>query len=245
MGKKQRFYVVWEGRQPGVYDDYDDAFEQVDGWPGAKFKGYDSAETATEAYRRGAPDATAKSLGSLLSGAAMAQGESNTAHRPQGRAKTARGTQGQAGLNAGAHIDWREHPEIDMNAWAVDASCQGNPGRMEYRGVELATGKEIFRIGPFEDATNNIGEYLAIVHAMALMEKRGETHPIYSDSVSGMAWVRRRKINTQLKATPRNGRVFELLARAQVWINGHRSLPRVMKWQTELWGEIPADFGRK
>lgn len=238
MGKKQRYYVVWEGRQPGVYDDYEDAFEQVDGWPGAKFKGYDSAETATEAYRRGAPDASMKSLGSLLSGAAMSkeQPEGGAAHDSQWQ---------PAGGNARSHTDWREHPEIDMSAWAVDASCQGNPGRMEYRGVELATGNELFRIGPFEDATNNIGEYLAIVHAMALMEKMGETHPIYSDSVSGMAWVRRRKINTQLKATPRNARVFELMARAQVWINGHRSLPRVMKWQTELWGEIPADFGRK
>ena len=141
--------------------------------------------------------------------------------------------------------DYMTNPEVDLDAWAVDASCLGNPGRMEYQGVELMTGRTLFRIGPFDDATNNIGEFLAIVHAMALMTQQGKIHNIYSDSVSGMAWARTRKVKTQLKPTPRNAKVFELMARAVTWLNTHQFPAKVLKWQTERWGEIPADFGRK
>ena len=136
-------------------------------------------------------------------------------------------------------------PEIDKNAWAVDASCMGNPGVMEYRGVELKTGKELFRVGPFQQATNNIGEFLAIVHALALMTQRGEWHTVYTDSVSGLSWVRRKQIKTTLKKTDANRKVFELMVRAMAWLNTHSYPVSILKWQTELWGEIPADFGRK
>ena len=37
---------------------------------------------------------------------------------------------------------------------AVDAACSGNPGKMEYRGVYVADGRELFHIGPFEEGTN-------------------------------------------------------------------------------------------
>ena len=249
MGKT-KYYVVWEGRIPGVYDDYSDVQEQVDGYSGAKFKGFATSQEATEAYRRGTPDNEEQSLGSLLAGASVRRTEEKKVKKtkaayPRGTAPSYSKTVGNKRTANPSTTDWHDFPEIDTTAWAVDASCLGNPGRMDYRGVDLASGEEIFKVGPFEDATNNIGEFLAIVHACALMEQRGETHAIYSDSVSGMAWVRNRKINTQLKETGRNKKVFELMARALAWLYKHRTLPKVMKWQTELWGEIPADFGRK
>lgn len=224
---KKKYYVVWEGRQPGIYDDFEDALEQVEGYPNARYKGFDSSDEASEAYRRGMPEAKSANLGSLLAGASMKKKEKGK--KSQGKSE----------------MDWRDFPEIDRTAWAVDASCMGNPGRMEYRGVDLATGEEIFRVGPFEDATNNIGEFLAIVHAFALMEQRGESHDIYSDSVSGMAWARKKKINTQLQATPRNAKVFDLMARGIAWLMRHTPRGKMMKWHTDIWGEIPADFGRK
>ena len=63
-------------------------------------------------------------------------------------------------------------------AWAVDAGCSGNPGPMEYRGVDMRTGKQIFHFGPIQ-GTNNIGEFLAIVHALALMEQRASQTILY------------------------------------------------------------------
>lgn len=129
---------------------------------------------------------------------------------------------------------------------AVDGACAGNPGTMEYRGVDVPTGAELFRRGPFFDATNNIGEFLALVHALALFSRQGNNHTaIYSDSVTALAWVRNRKCNTKLKRTPRNGIVFDLIARAETWIQTHTWENAVIKWNTAEWGEIPADFGRK
>ena len=91
--------------------------------------------------------------------------------------------------------------EVDAQAWAVDAACSGNPGPMEYRGIDLATGAEVFHFGPVH-GTNNIGEFLAIVHALALMEKQGIRKTIYSDSRNAILWVQKRRSSTALRRPP-------------------------------------------
>lgn len=215
-----KYYVVWEGRHPGVYDDWNDALEQVTGFPGARYKAYSSASAAAEAFRNEPKKEDAKQLGNLLRNSRR--------------------------LNKESHIvDFSKHPEIDKTAWAVDASCLGNPGKMEYRGVDLATGKEIFHFGPLDGGTNNIGEFLAIVHALALMQQRGEKHTIYSDSRTAMGWVLRRHVKTTLKRNSNNEKIFQLLERALKWLYSHSINTTLKKWDTDNWGEIPADFGRK
>ena len=227
---KQRYYVVWVGRVPGVYDNWSDAEEQILNFPGAKYKSFASAAEAANAFRGSDDESNPADLGTLL----IAASEHRAANPPY---DLQRKTQ-----NAPAY---RQNPDIDQTAWAVDASCQGNPGIMEYRGVELATGRELFKVGPFHDGTNNIGEFLAIVHALAEMNRRNEWHNLYSDSKTALSWVRNRQVKTQLKQTDRNAKLFELLGRGLVWIRSHSWPVKIMKWQTELWGEIPADFGRK
>ncbi len=129
---------------------------------------------------------------------------------------------------------------------AVDGACSGNPGDMEYRGVDVMTQAELFHQGPFPDATNTVGEFLALVHALAFFDKTGNTHTaIYSDSRTAMAWVRDRKCKTKLARTPRNEHLFAIIARAEAWLASHNPPNRIIKWQTDQWGEIPADFGRK
>jgi len=115
---------------------------------------------------------------------------------------------------------------------------------MEYRGVYLPSGREVFRFGPIQ-GTNNIGEFLAIVHGLALMKKMGISMPIYSDSISGMAWVRNKKAKTTLAQTEETRQALELVARAEKWLRENPVTVPVRKWDTEQWGEIPADFGRK
>ena len=129
-------------------------------------------------------------------------------------------------------------------ALAVDAACSGNPGPMEYRGVYLGDGKEIFHFGPVH-GTNNIGEFLAIVHALALLHKQGLTMTIYSDSRTAISWVRKKCCNTQLERTPETEQLFQLIERAEAWLKAHRVTNPIVKWETDQWGEIPADFGRK
>lgn len=217
----KRYYVVWKGRVPGVYDDLNDALEQVDDFPGALFKGYDSAAEAAQAFRNSNAREEKKEIGNLLLDAQ------------------------RRNMPESGNSDYMTNPEIDLNGWAVDAACSGNPGKMEYRGVELMTGREIFRVGPFEQSTNNIGEFLGIVHAISLMYQRGENHTIYSDSVTGMAWVRDRKVKTQLQRNAHTEKSFQMMERALSWLNSHSFRPKILKWQTDRWGEVPADFGRK
>ena len=130
------------------------------------------------------------------------------------------------------------------NSLAVDAACSGNPGPMEYRGVHIASRQEIFHFGPMK-GTNNIGEFLAIVHGLALLKKKGFDMPIYSDSANAISWVRQKKCKTKLPRTPETEELFLLIERAEKWLQGNTYTTRILKWETKEWGEIPADFGRK
>ena len=135
-------------------------------------------------------------------------------------------------------------PEVSADAWAVDAACSGNPGRMEYQGIDLATGTQVFHFGPVH-GTNNIGEFLAIVHALALMERQGLRKTIYSDSYNAILWVSKKKCKTTLTRDTQTAQLFDIIARAEAWLRTHAVQVPIIKWETSAWGEIPADFGRK
>ncbi len=209
---KRKYYVVWVGREPGIYDNWDDAREQIEGFPGARYKSFPDSRTAADAYRAG-PQAV-RPLANL------------SRVMPE-------------------MVNYEAFPEIDIHAVCVDAACAGNPGPTEYRCVELSTGHEVFHAGPFPQGTNNIGEYLGLVHALAHMTQIGDTRSIYSDSRTALSWLRRRHSNTKIIPTPANARIRALLTRADAWVATHTWPNKVMKWNTEEWGEIPADFGRK
>lgn len=130
------------------------------------------------------------------------------------------------------------------NSLAVDAACSGNPGQMEYRGVHVASRQEVFHFGPVY-GTNNIGEFLAIVHGLALLKQKGFDMPIYSDSVNAISWVRQKKCKTKLPREPRTEALFQLIERAEKWLHENAYTTPLLKWETKLWGEVPADFGRK
>ena len=205
---KNNYYVVWSGRQTGVFGSWDECRQQVDGFQGAKYKGFptkDAAEAAFQAGPEKPDDETIKSWDSL----------------PEGT------------------------PKPELNAIAVDAACSGNPGKMEYRGVYVATNTEIFKSPVFEGGTNNIGEFLAIVHCLAWQQKNRTNLPIYSDSVNGQKWVSQGLCRTKLVQNEKNRYLFEVIARAEKWLHDNTFRVPIRKWRTEIWGEIPADFGRK
>lgn len=210
---QRKFYVVWAGHSSGIYDSWEECKAQVEGFPGARYKSFNTQEEATEAYRNDPDDY------SILKAIAS--------HRQQ-------------------VVNYEAFPEIILDSIAVDAACSKNPGPVEYRGVNVRTGETIFHVGPFDDGTNNIGEFLALVHALAMLKKSGDTTtPIYSDSRTAQAWVRNRHSKTTLQPTARNARILELLRRADAWLASNTPVNRIIKWDTERWGEIPADFGRK
>ena len=133
----------------------------------------------------------------------------------------------------------------ELNSISVDAASSGNPGIMEYQGVDTKTKEVLFKMGPFNNATNNIGEFLALVHGIAILEKDLKKKIIYSDSITAMSWVRKKRCQTKLSRNKENEEVFILVDRAILWLKENKYSAIIKKWETKNWGEIPADFGRK
>lgn len=128
---------------------------------------------------------------------------------------------------------------------SVDAACSGNPGILEYQGVDTATKQVVFKQGPFPQGTVNLGEFLALVHGIAYLQKNNLPYPIYSDSVTAIAWVRDKVVKSKLEPNDLNEELFERIDRALEWLKNNRVTTKVLKWETEHWGENPADYGRK
>lgn len=134
----------------------------------------------------------------------------------------------------------------NLESISVDAACAGNPGVMEYRGVLTHNGQEIFRMGPFKNGTNNIGEFLALVHGIALLKvKNKQMIPIYSDSKIAMSWIKKKQCRTNIVFDQSNKEILDLIKRAEKWLKENSFSNPILKWETKAWGEIPADFGRK
>ncbi|NNC44751.1 MAG: ribonuclease H [Winogradskyella sp.] len=140
-------------------------------------------------------------------------------------------------------LDKIGNPNLD--SICVDAAVSGNPGKMEYRGVDTKTKNQLFLQGPFEEGTNNIGEFLAIVHGLAFLKKHESKKLLYTDSRTAMSWVKRKKCNSKLIPSHKNKDLFELISRAETWLKDNTYSTVIVKWETKAWGEIPADFGRK
>ena len=233
MSKKKKFYVVWSGLTPGIYHNWDDCQAQIKGVKGAVYKSFDSKEEAERAYASPAYEyVKRKKEASPISSQPMVDAHKD--HSQGGKSGSAMTESPLFGKGLGEAV----------YALAVDAACSGNPGPMEYRGVYLGDGKEIFHFGPVY-GTNNIGEFLAIVHALALLDQRGLKMTIYSDSRTAISWVRKKCCKTQLERTAETEALFQLIERAEAWLKAHRVTTPIVKWETDQWGEIPADFGRK
>lgn len=136
-------------------------------------------------------------------------------------------------------------PGAVANSISVDAACDGSPGNLEYRGVHTQTGKELFHVGPLPNGTNNLGEFLAIVHALAMLQKQAQATPIYSDSRIAIDWVRQKTVRSKLPRSKETEKVWALADRALLWLQNNAYPNNILDWDTRQWGEIRADFGRK
>lgn len=201
---KSKFYVVWAGRKPGVYRSWDECAAQVNGFPGAKYKSFESEKEARAAFGQ----AWQQHIGS----------KSTPASLP---------------------------PEVIRDSIAVDAACDGSPGNLEYRGVQTGTGAEVFHVGPLKNGTNNLGEFLAIVHALAWLKQTGQTSPIYSDSRIARNWVKEKTVRSKLPRTEQTAEVWRRVDRALQWLETNTYPNPILEWKTDEWGENRADFGRK
>ena len=117
---------------------------------------------------------------------------------------------------------------------------------LEYRGVWLHDGSEAFSVGPLKSGSNNLGEFLAIVHALRYLKIKGIECPIYSDSQTALTWLRKRHVRSPAASLGNlTSKMYVRLTKALRWLDRHQPSNPVRKWDTGLWGEIPADYGRK
>lgn len=208
---KKKYYVVWVGKDTGIYDTWDACKKQVIGFKGARYKSFLSKEEAESAFKNG-PKIKTNSV-------------KKNAKNEQVLSK-----------NEATFIE---------DSISVDAACSGNPGIMEYKGVYTKDSEELFHFGPVANGTNNIGEFLAIVHALALLKEQNSSLPIYTDSKTAISWVRKKHANTTIPKDATTEHLWELIDRATNWLNQNRYTTEIIKWDTKAWGESKADFGRK
>lgn len=212
MAKKPKFYVVWKGRETGVFSSWEDCKAQTNGFDGAVFKSFETRALAEEAFHNSSFEYIGKNkkyVSSLSKEALALIGE-----------------------------------PIEV-AIAVDGAWDNNTGLVEYQGVYLKTYEVLFHVGPLEDGTINIVEFLAIVHALALCKKMNSKSPIYSDSKIALGWIKEKKAKTNHPPSAKNKKLFEMIERAENWLAINAYDNPILKWETKAWGENPADFGRK
>lgn len=208
---KQKYYVVWHGKETGIFDSWSACKKQIDGFPGAKYMSFPTKEQAEKAY---------------------AQDSNHFIGKDKKKPELTPLQIKQYGLPIQESI-------------AVDGACNSRTGEAEYRGVWTHNAVEIFRMGPFADGTNNIMEFLAIVHALAYCKQNNLSLPIYSDSRNALLWVSKKEVRTKQARTPNNVHLFNLIERAVNWLHQNEYPNQLLKWETKVWGEIPADFNRK
>lgn len=224
MAKKQKYYVVWQGRRPGIYTDWETCKAQVVGVQGAQYKSFDTMAEAESALRM-----PYSSVVASTARAAASAGTPSVLFVDEN---------GMTALRPGT-----ENPPA-LDALAVDAACSGNPGVMEYQGVYIPTRTRVFHY-KHPKGTNNIGEFLALVHGLSYLKKHGLNQLIYTDSVNAMSWVRQRQCKSKLPVDAATADLWDYVHRAENWLKQNTFTTEIRKWDTDHWGEIPADFGRK
>jgi len=212
--KQKKFYVVWRGNVPGIYDTWEECKQNINKFKGAQYKSFLTREDAEYFFKSG--------YESYLK-----------VRTPKQKEEKREITEEEKNLKP------------ILNSISVDAACSANPGPFEYRGVHTNSKRILFSVGPIPGGSNNIGEFLAIVHALSLLKKHNRNDVVYSDSKTAISWVKNKKVNTTIIETSENKKVFDMIRRAEKWLQDNTYSNPVLKWRTSIWGEISADYGRK
>lgn len=212
---KKKFYTVRVGKVPGVYSSWADCQAQTKGFSGAEFKSFATKEMADDALINGWGD------------------------KAETIEPTSIGTIEEPVLSIDVDSSYIQ------NSISVDAACSGNPGAMEFQGVHTQTGETLFVSKVFPIGTNNIGEFLALVEALRYSQENKSELPIYTDSISAIAWVRKQRVNTSLKRDVTTEALWSAVDNAIAWLQNNEHTTPILKWNTTEWGESKADYGRK
>ena len=115
MAKK--FYVVWQGKTPGIYTDWNSCKQQVDKFAGARYKSFPTQAEAQQAFNGGGHLSK-----SVISGSAVSPlAKSNVVKKPASHA-TAKNS-----IKTYTAADIAKMP-VDVKIY-TDGGCEPNPGQ--------------------------------------------------------------------------------------------------------------------
>ena len=165
MAKK--FYVVWQGRKTGIFNDWATCKQQIEKFSGAQYKSFPTLDEAQEAFSgSSSSNSTAKSASGT----------------------TASGTKKRSNTNGVKTYTAKEIDAMDMNTKIyTDGGCEPNPGKAG-SGIAVYRDEIIDELwyGLFNSyGTNNTAELNALHYAMRIADhesKQGKSIAIFCDS---------------------------------------------------------------
>jgi len=185
----KKFYVVWKGRKPGVYKDWNSCKKQVDAYAGAKYKSFKTWDEALDQYQNNKPGSSPKASDS----SSIKNGKSVSSNR---------------GIKTYTSDEISGMPETVKIF--TDGGCEPNPG-------EAGSGVAIYQDGEVSElwyglynpqGTNNTAELNALHQGLLIAKEKvanGETAVLFSDSKYSIQCVTQWAIGWEAKGWKRKG----------------------------------------
>ena len=207
---KKKFYAVAKGRKPGIYTAWfgeNGAQVQIDGFPGAVYKGFPTREAA-KAFMDAPPAPK---------------------YRPKDAARSGTASSDKKTPKPGIDSD------SDTIIIYTDGGALNNPGPGGYGAVILENGRRRELSGGFRLTTNNRMELTACIEGLKALEKPSRVK-LFSDSryvVDGLTkgWAQRWRKNDWMRTPKDRAENADLWARLLAlyethdvemhWVKGH------------------------
>lgn len=202
MAKK--FYVVWQGRQTGIFTDWETCKKQVDAFNGAKYKSFKTRDEAQAAFTGNASPSSSKTASVAL------------------KKKTSKQT---VKTYTGAEITAMA---LDIKIF-TDGGCDPNPGKAG-SGLAIYRNNVVAELwyGLYNPSgTNNTAELNALHQALLIAEteiNKGRSVAIFCDSKYSIQCVTQWAINWEKKGWKRPGGEIKNLALIKEMFALHQQL---------------------
>lgn len=221
-----KYYVVWAGRKPGIYGDWDSCRAQVDKFPGARFKSFGSRSEADAAYSGKPRPATIASELSTSTPAAPRSTSAVKGAKAAKRSSSARSPKTWTAKDIAAL-------DVDVQIY-TDGGCEPNPGMS-------GSGLALYRKGVLSElwyglhsprGTNNTAELNAFHQALMIAKQEideGKSVAIFCDSSYAIQCVTQWAEGWKKKGWTRPGGEIKNLALIQAMYALHQTLKNQVK----------------
>lgn len=129
-----------------------------------------------------------------------------------------------------------------MDKIIVHSTANTKTKRMAYKGFNESTNKWIFKVKYKGYCTQNVADFMAIVHALHYCKINNIDLPIYNDNLVAIKWVKDKKVNSLLIKTKENHELFQSFENALVILKQNDFLNPILFWKKKELGNIKNPF---